>query len=82
MEVWILGYLIVLAVEAAEVAAHRGNGIRPAAGHKMKERFFFDGITIFGNQPTVHQAVQRALLIFPHPADTSFTLLDVTMVIA
>jgi hypothetical protein len=82
MEVWVLGYLIVLAVEAVEVATHRGNGIRPAAGHKMKKRLFLDGITIFRNQPAVHQAVQLALLILPYPADTSFTLLDMTMVIA
>ena len=63
----ILGYLVILTVETAEVAAHCRYGIGTAAGQKVKERFFFDGIGVFRNQEAVVEAEQFAVPVFPKP---------------
>jgi hypothetical protein len=78
----ILGDIIILAMEAAEIAPHRRNGVGPAARQKMKEGFFLDGIDAFRHQPSVDQAVQSAVPVFPDAADAAFSRLDAAMMAA
>jgi hypothetical protein len=63
-------------MEAAEIAANRGNGKRPAAGQKVKQGLFLNGINMFRHQPAIDQAVQNPALILPHPADATMPILD------
>ena len=57
MGMWILRDIVILTVEAAEVAANSGDGKRLTAGQKVKQRLFLDGVNIFSNQAAVNQAV-------------------------
>ncbi len=82
MGMGILRNIVILTVEATEVATHRGDGERLAAGQKVEQRFFFDGINIFSNQSAVHQRVQFAVPVFPHPADAAFSWFYVAMMTA
>jgi len=65
-----------------EVAAHGGDGERFTTGQKIEQRLFFDGINVFGNQPTVDKTVQDSIPVFPYPANTAFALFYVAMMIA
>jgi hypothetical protein len=58
-----LGDLPVLAKTAAQVAAHRGNGIGKRSGMKMEQRLFFDGINFPGNHFVINQGIQLSLMI-------------------
>lgn len=78
----ILRDLVILAMLAVEITAHRGNGVGGGAGQEMKKGLFFNGIIIAGNQLAVYQAVELAILVFPDPADPSFTRLDLAMMVA
>ncbi|MBW2683974.1 MAG: hypothetical protein JRC69_10520, partial [Deltaproteobacteria bacterium] len=57
MEMRILGYVVILTMQALEVAANSGDGVRLAAREEVEQGLFLDGINVFGNQPTVDHAV-------------------------
>jgi len=40
-----------------KIAAHSGHGIREAAGKKMEEWLFFNGVHIFGDEPISYVGV-------------------------
>lgn len=81
LEMGILGDLVVLAMLAMKVAAHRGNGVGGGAGQEMKKGFFFNGVRITGNQAAVDQSVELASLVFAYPANATFTRFDLTTMI-
>jgi len=78
----ILGNVGVLAVETLEIAADGGDGEGSAAGQKVEKGLFFNGINVFGYQPTIAPALQLPTLVFPYPADAPLTLLDMAAVVA
>jgi hypothetical protein len=45
----------VLAEKTSEIASHRGNGISTASRKKVKKGFFFDGVTVPGNNFSINQ---------------------------
>jgi hypothetical protein len=77
-----LGDIRILAKPAAKITPHRGNGVGKAARQKMKERFFFDGINVPGDDLAVHQGFQHSGLIFPDTANTASTFFYHTAVTA
>ena len=82
MEMGILGDLVVLAMFAAEIAAHCGNGIGKGAGQQVKDGFFFDGVDVFADQAAVVEAVKDPALIFPDLADPAASFANQAMVMA
>ncbi len=77
-----LGEVVVLAVFAGKIAALGGDGPGSAAGQKVVERFFLDRISRFSRHLAIDQAVQLAVLIFPHPAQTALARSNQAMVAA
>ncbi len=71
-----LGDVRILAEPAFEIAAHRGDGIRTAAGHQVEKRFFFDRVVTGSDQAAVHLCLQDATPVFPHSADSPFAVAD------
>jgi hypothetical protein len=59
-----------------EIAAHCGNGIRAASGHKMEKRFLLYRINMLGTEPPVYQAVEGTAMIFPDKANSLFSFTD------
>jgi hypothetical protein len=72
----IMGNLIILAVEAHEVAAHGGHGVRPGARQEMEQRLFFNGVEMCGNDSAIVEAVKDAVLVFPDVAEAPFPRFD------
>jgi hypothetical protein len=72
----------VLAVLAAEIAARRRYGKRAAAGLKMKEGFFLDGVYISRNDLVVHEAIEHAIPVLADRADAAFPGQDKTAMAA
>jgi hypothetical protein len=58
----------ILAKPTPEIAADSGYRIRKGARQKVKQRFFFDGIHVPGNQFSINQRLQQAGFIFAHTA--------------
>ena len=71
-----LGNIGILTEPAAKIAAHRGDGIRKGVGKKMKQRLFFNGINVPGNQFAVYQGFQGTLAVFTHRANTPATIFN------
>lgn len=63
-----LRYLIVLTVEAAQVAARAGDGEALCARHKSAERLFLYRVDGDGARSSVGQRVELAADVFPTPA--------------
>ena len=63
-----LGDLVILAVQAMEVAADRSNRQAARPGMEMIERFLLDRIDIFRDRLTVDQAVKVSAAVFTDPA--------------
>jgi len=80
MKVGILGDLVILAVFAVEIAAHRGNGIGKGAGQQMEDGLLFDGVDIFADQATVVETVENSPSIFPDSANSPVAFTDQAMV--
>ena len=76
----ILGDVIVLAVEAHEIAARSGNGIGPGAREKVEQGLFLNGIDVFSHDPAVIKAVEGAVLVFPDVAEAPLPRIDFAFV--
>ena len=63
-----LSNICILTKTALEVASHRSDGIRETPREKMIQRFFFDGIDVTGNNPTVHSGFQSAPSVLSNTA--------------
>ena len=59
----------VLAVQAVEVAAPRGDREGHAAGVDVEERLLLDRVGVGGDGPPVHERDQRAVAILADAAD-------------
>jgi len=73
-----LGNLKVLTMLALYITAHCGNGLRPAAGEKMEQGLFLDGVHILGNDFPVDQRIQNTIPVFPDHANAAFAGIDDT----
>jgi hypothetical protein len=71
-----LGDVGVLAEAAAEVASYRSNGIRKRARQKMIKRFFFNGVDVTRDEPTVNQGVQHPIPVFADVANPPLAIDD------
>jgi hypothetical protein len=71
---------MVLAEITTEIASHSGYGIGTGCRINMKERFFFDGVNVFGNQRSVNKRVKDTVPIFSYTADTPSIRLNRTSV--
>ncbi len=69
-----LGNICVLTKTALEVASHRSDGIRETPRQKMIQRFFFNGVDIACNKPSVNQSVKNPFTVFPDTAYSPTTL--------
>ena len=76
----ILGDVVVLAVEAHEVAAVGGDGIRAGTRQKVKQGLFLNGVDMLGNDSAVIEAVEGAVLVLPDVAEPSFARIDLALV--
>jgi hypothetical protein len=65
-----LGNVCVLAEETLEITPCGSDGIGTAAGQKMKERFFFDGVHMARDDLAIYKAEKRASPVFSDPADS------------
>jgi hypothetical protein len=63
---WQLRYIGILAVEAAEIAAHCGYRIGKASRQEMKERFLLDWVNVGSHEVSVGESHKPAILILPH----------------
>ena len=71
---------MVLAVQAAEVAARTGDGEALGARMEMIERFLLDGVDGQRTRPSVHLTYQHTALIASALADARPALVDMAMV--
>jgi len=78
----ILGYVVVLAVAAAEVASYGRYGIGEGARQKVEERFLFNRVDILTYQSSINKAIQGAVPVLSYPADPSLLILYFTMMTA
>ena len=76
----VLGDVIVLAVEAHEVAARGGDGIGPGARQEVKQGLFLNGVDVLGNHLAVIEAVEGAVLVLPDVAEPPFARIDLALV--
>jgi hypothetical protein len=72
----------VLAVFAVKIASHAAQRVGDAAGKKMEERFFFNGIHSFRTDFPIGHRIERSCDIFSHPADAEPPVLDAAAVAA
>jgi hypothetical protein len=61
-----LGDIIVLAMEASEIATYSGYGKRSAAWLKMKKWFFLYRVNILRNEFFIDKCIKCASNVFPH----------------
>ena len=80
MDPGILGDVIILAMEAQEIAPRGGNGIGPGARQEMEQGLFLNGIDLLGHDMAVVEAVEGALLVFPDVAEAPLTRIDLAFV--
>ena len=72
----ILGNVVVLAVQAHEIAAHRGDGVGAGAGQEVEQRLLLDGVDVLGDDLAVIEAEELAVPVFPHVADAPLVRVD------
>jgi hypothetical protein len=65
-----VGQLPILAAGAAEVASQAPEGKPLTPGQKMEHRLLFNGIKRQGSHPSINQAVESAVPVFPGVAPT------------
>ena len=63
----------ILAMLATEVATWRRDGVRAAAGQKVKEGFFFYGIDVSCYHLIINEAIEDSLPVFAHAADSTLS---------
>jgi hypothetical protein len=80
MDPRILRDVIVLAVEAHEIAARSGNRIGPGAREEVEQGLFLNGVDLFGNNPAIVKAVKGAILVFPDVAEAPLPRIDFAFV--
>ena len=68
-------YGIILAVEAPQIAARDSEGIGFCAGQQVENRFFLDGVNMYGAGVRVRVVDERSLHVLPRAADPGFTFL-------
>ena len=66
-----LGYLPVLAVQAAEIAAGCGNGQNRLTGHEVIERFFLHGVKVNRTGVDIRNSMELVGVDDPRPAEAS-----------
>jgi len=77
-----LGDVRILAVQTAEVAAGRGDGIGQTARPKVIEGLLLDGIDAGSHQGSVYQSHQRSILVLPDAAQASVARADAAILVA
>ena len=75
-----LGNVVVLAVEAHEVAAGRGDGVGAGPRQEVEQGLFLDGVGVFRHHHAVHQGIEGPGLVFPHVAEPPFARVDLALV--
>ena len=75
-----MGDVIVLAVEAHEVAARGGDGIGAGARQEVEQRLFLNGVDVLGNDSGVIEAVEGAVLVLPDVAEPPFARVNLALV--
>jgi hypothetical protein len=63
---------MILALEALEIAAHRGDGERGRPRKEMKDWFLFNGVYIQGDRAAVNEGVKFPSLILSNSTQSSF----------
>ena len=63
-----LGDLIILAMQAAEVASDRCNRQAARTGMEVVQRLLFDRVDVFSNRATIDKGVELAVMIFSNSA--------------
>jgi hypothetical protein len=66
----------ILAEKTSEIASHRCNGIGPAPRKKVKQRFFFNGVAVPGNDFSIHQAQKGSGTVFPYTAQAPVAIIN------
>jgi hypothetical protein len=74
--------LMILTLEASEIATHSGHGERGRPRKEMKERLLFDGVHIQRDRTSIDEGVKLSLLILPHSTEAPFRERDRTSMVA
>jgi hypothetical protein len=69
-----LGNIVVLAMQAPEIAPDRRNGKGLGTWIEVKKRLFFYGIDMVGAGKAIDEAVKGTAAVFPDAAYPSFPL--------
>jgi len=77
-----LGNLGVLAETAPEIATNRGNGEGKGAGKNMKKGFFFYGVNVLGDKPSINQGLEHCITVFTNTTDPALAAFDDAPVVA